>query len=72
MGGGGDFRAAGILFRYQIPCMNVFLGHNMKIFLGLIGMQEFFFHSIFPCANIFCTSPATPPPPPIRFPMICP
>ena len=23
-GGGGDFRAAGIFFRYQIPCMNFF------------------------------------------------
>ena len=22
--GGGDFRAAGIFFRYQIPCMNFF------------------------------------------------
>ena len=24
IGGGGDFRAAGIFFRYQIPCMNFF------------------------------------------------
>ena len=24
MGEGGDFRAAGIFFRYQIPCMNFF------------------------------------------------
>ena len=23
-GGGGDFRAAGIFFHYQIPCMNFF------------------------------------------------
>ena len=23
-GGGGDFRAAGIVFRYQIPCMKFF------------------------------------------------
>ena len=23
-GGGGDFRTAGIFFRYQIPCMNFF------------------------------------------------
>ena len=25
----------------------------MNIFLGLIGLHEFFFHLIFPCANIF-------------------
>ena len=24
MGGEGNFRAAGIFFRYQIPCMNFF------------------------------------------------
>ena len=23
-GGGGEFRAAGIFFRYQIPCMSLF------------------------------------------------
>ena len=28
----GNFRAAGIFFRYQIPCMNFFLGHSMNIF----------------------------------------
>ena len=66
MGGGGDFRAAGIFFRYQIPCMNVFLGHNMNIFLGLIGVQEFFF-SQFSLARIFFVlrqpQPPHPPPP---------
>ena len=31
-GGGGDLRAAGIFFRYQIPCMNFFLGQGMNIF----------------------------------------
>ena len=33
MGGGekGNFRAAGIFLRYQIPCMNFFLGHGMNI-----------------------------------------
>ena len=30
--GEGNFRAAGIFFRYQIPCMNFFLGHSMYIF----------------------------------------
>ena len=35
----------------------------MNIFLGLIGVQEFFFHLIFACANFFfCTSPAPPAP----------
>ena len=40
-GGGGDFRAAGIFFRYQIPCMNFFRPYH-ECFLGLIGMHEFF------------------------------
>ena len=31
IGGEGNFRAAGIFFRYQILCMN-FLGHCMNIF----------------------------------------
>ena len=30
--GGGNFRAAGIFFRHQIPCMNIFLGYSMNIF----------------------------------------
>ena len=30
-GGEGNFRAAGIFFRYQIPCMNFFLGYYMNI-----------------------------------------
>ena len=42
MVGVGNFRAVGIFFRYQIPCMNFFLGHGMNIFLGLIGVHEFF------------------------------
>ena len=29
-GGEGNFRTAGIFFRYQIPCMN-FFGHSMNI-----------------------------------------
>ena len=32
MGGEGNFRAAGIFFRYQSPSMNFFLGHSMNIF----------------------------------------
>ena len=41
-GGEGNFRAAGIFFRYQIPCMNFFQALH-EYFLGLIGLQEFFF-----------------------------
>ena len=41
-GGVGNFRAAGIFFRYQIPCMNFFKPWY-EYFLGLIGVHEFFF-----------------------------
>ena len=41
-GRGGSFRAAGIFFRYQIPCMNFFRPWH-EYFLGLTGVQEFFF-----------------------------
>ena len=36
----------------------------MNIFLRLIGVHEFFFHVIFPCANIIFVlrRPLTPPP----------
>ena len=67
MGGGGDFRAAGIFFRYQIPCMNVFLGHNMNIFLGLIGVQEFFFSQFSLARIFFVLRQPQPPPPPNTF-----
>ena len=55
MGGGeGNFRAAGIFFRHEIPCMNFFLGYSMNIFLGLIGWRaRIFFHLNFACANFF-------------------
>ena len=57
-GGEGDFRAAGICFCYQIPCMNFFLGHSRNIFLGLTGVQDFFSFN-FPLREyFFCTSPA--------------
>ena len=51
-GGEGNFRAAGIFFRYQIPGMNFFLGHSMNIFLGLTGVQEFFSFN-FPLREFF-------------------
>ena len=58
--GGGELSSRRNFFRYQILRMNLFLGHSMNIFSGLIGVHEFFFHLIFPCANFFCTSPALP------------
>ena len=50
-------------FRYQIPCMNFFC-RSMNIFLGLIGVHDFFsFH--FPLHEyfFFCS--------PISFLMVC-
>ena len=41
-GGGGEFSRRKNLVRYQIPCMNFFQAIAC-IFLGLIGVQEFFF-----------------------------
>ena len=32
MGGGGEFLSCRNFFRYQIPCMNFFLGCSMNIF----------------------------------------
>ena len=31
-GGEGNFRAAGIFFRYQTPCINFYLGQSINIF----------------------------------------
>ena len=41
--GWGGVGGGGIFFRYQIPCVNFFLGRSMNIFLGLICVHEFFF-----------------------------
>ena len=41
--GEGNFRAAGIFFPYQIPCMNFFLGHSMNIFKDSLARMNFFF-----------------------------
>ena len=51
--GVGNFRAAGIFFFVIKFLVRSFLGHSMNIFLGLIGVNDFFFHLIFPRANIF-------------------
>ena len=58
--GKGNFWAAGIFFVIKFLVW-IFLGHSINIFLGLIGVQEFLFHLIFPCANTF--SVVRPPPP---------
>ena len=61
--GGGDLRAAGIIFRYQISFMNFFFRPWHEYFLGLIGVHEFFFIS-FSLARIFFLYFARPPPSP--------
>ena len=50
--GEGNFRAHEFFFVIKFLVW-IFLGHSMNIFLGLIGVHNFFFHLIFPCANIF-------------------
>ena len=52
MGGEGNFRAAGIFFRYQILGMNFFQALAW-IFLRVNWRARIFFHLIFPCANFF-------------------
>ena len=64
MGGEGNFRAAGIFFRYQIPCMNFFQALAW-IFLRVNWRARIFFHLIFPCANFFFV--LRPPPSPHKF-----
>ena len=61
MGGGeGNFRAAGIFFRYQIPCMNFFQAPAW-IFLKVNWRAPIFFKLNFPLREFFfCTSPAPP------------
>ena len=59
--GVGNFRAAGIFFRYQIPCMNFFRPQH-EYFLGLIGVHEFFSFNFPLSAYFFGTSPSLPPP----------
>ena len=65
-GGEGNFRAAGIFFRYQIP-VRIFFRPLHEYFLGLIGVQEFFFIK-FSLARIcfFVLRPPPPPPPPYK------
>ena len=64
-GGGGEFSSRRNFFSFS----NSFLAYSMNIFLGLIGVHEFFFSCNFPLREyFFCTSPA-PASPPISFVM---
>ena len=64
----GNFRAAGIFFRYQIPCMNFFKTW-LEYFLGLIGVHEFFSFNFLLREYFFVLRP---PFPPISFLMVRP
>ena len=67
-GGEGNFWAAGIFFRFQIPCMNFFQALAW-IFLRVNWRARIFFSFNFPLREFFfCTSPA----PPISFLMVRP
>ena len=68
--GEGNFPAAGIFFRYQIPCMNFFRPKH-EYFLGLIGVHDFFSFN-FPLRQYFFVLRPQPPPPapPISFLMV--
>ena len=60
-GGGGEFSSCRNFFFVIKFLVWIFFRPLHEYFLGLIGVQEFFFHLIFPCANFFfCTSPAPP------------
>ena len=60
--GEGNFRAAEIFFRYQIPCMNFFQAIAW-IFFRINWRAWIFFSFNFPLREyFFCTSPAPSPP----------
>ena len=63
--GRGEFSSRRNFFLLSNSLYVFFLGHSMNIFLGLIGVHVFFFHLIFPCANIFLFF--APPPPSHEF-----
>ena len=57
-----NFRAAGIFFRYQIPCVNFFQA-LARIFLRVNWRARIFLNWIFPSANFFFLYFARPPAP---------
>ena len=59
-GGEGNFRAAGIFFGYQIPCMHFFWAIAW-IFFRVNWLARIFFHLIFPCSNFFLYFVRPPP-----------
>ena len=69
-GGVGNFRAAGTFFVIKFLAW-IFFRPQHEYFLGLIGVHDFFFHLIFPCANIYFFVLRAPPPP-ISFLMVRP
>ena len=67
--GGGGFSSRRNLFSLSNSLYEFFLGHSRNIFLGLTGVQDFFFIQ-FSLARIFFLYFARPPP--ISFLMACP
>ena len=57
-GGGGEFSSRKNFFSSSNSLYEFSLGHSMNIFLGLIGVQEFFFIYFCLARIFFCTSPA--------------
>ena len=71
MGGGWGIFELQEFFSLSDSLYEFFFRLWHEYFLGLIGVHEFFFHLIFPCANIFFVL-HPPPPPSIRFLIVCP
>ena len=61
MGGGGEFLSRRNFFSSSDSLYEFFLGHSMNIFLGLIGVQEFFSFN-FPLREFFFLYFARPTP----------
>ena len=57
-GGGEEFESRGKFFSLSNSLYEVFLGHSMNIFLGLIGVQEFFSFN-FPLREYFFCATAS-------------
>ena len=65
--GGGEFSSRRNFFSLSNSLHEFFLGHSMNIFLGLIGVHEFFSFN-FPLRDYFFFGTSPPPPhPPHKF-----
>ena len=71
MGGGGDFRAAGLFFSLSNSLYEFFFKPQHKYFLGLIGVHEFFSLNFLLREYVLVLRPP-PPPTPISFLMVRP